>query len=157
MAGPEGVPKSMCTSMWCASRSWVSSSSERKVEAEQDAAGGYIQASQRNPALSNNGIFVVERETRTASDKRVVAVAEGQGIDVPQIAWVGCQGLARHADQLVTIHQNELRIYRVMRFDHPAVPHRRARSCRQILVCGCARCQQRIVAGMRPHRGEVDF
>ena len=66
-------------------------SSENKIKAQKQAAAGNVRAVDRRYAsLSQNGILVVERETRAAGNKWIVAVAEGQHIHIAKIsgqAW----------------------------------------------------------------------
>ena len=59
---------------------------ENKVEAQEEAAAGYIRTiKRRNSSLPENGILVVERKTCAAGNERIVAIAEGQNIYVAEI------------------------------------------------------------------------
>src|SRR6267378_6426933 len=91
-------------------------SSEDKIKPQKDAATSYVRSgNRRDTALTHNRIFVVEGEASAAGDERIVAIPECQRINVTEVAGVGRQRLARHADQLVSVDENELRVKCVVR------------------------------------------
>src|ERR1700682_5174753 len=63
-------------------------SSENKIEAQEQAATGDVQAVDgRSASLAKDGIFIVERETIAGGNKRVVTIAEGQYVNVAEVTW----------------------------------------------------------------------
>src|SRR6266851_3880675 len=143
-------------------RSWFSSSasSVNKVEAQEETATGYVEpCNWRDLFLTHDCVFVVEREACPAMHKGIVAIAEGEGVQVAQITRIAGQRLLRHADKFVAVDKNELRIDGVMRLDQCAVPLWRAGTRRQPvrIVGSCSCAQESILAAVHEERGDIEL
>src|SRR6266403_1866174 len=133
-------------------------SSEDKIKAQKDAATSYVRSgNRRDTALTHNRVFIVEGETGAAGHERIVAIPEGQRINVPKVAGVGRQSLTRHADQLVSVDKNELRVDRIVRLDHAAIPDWSARSRGEIGESGGACAKKGALSGVGVHGHEIEF
>src|SRR4029077_17226470 len=131
-------------------------SSEDKIKAQENAAAFDIRAGNgRHASLTNERILVVESEAGAAGDEWTVPIAKGQGVDVTQIAGVGRQCLARHANQLVPIDEDELWVPRIVRLDHPAIPGRPLCASGQVKVRGRAGAQEGALRRVRVHGHEI--
>src|SRR5437762_4877382 len=127
-------------------------SSEDKIKAQEDAATSHVRSgNRRDTALTHNRIFVVESETGAAGHERIVAIPEGQRINVPKVAGVGRQSLTRHADQLISVDKNELRVDRIVRLDHATIPDWSPCSCGQISEGGSACAKKGAFCRMSVH------
>src|SRR3974377_1780636 len=67
-------------------------------------------------------------EARAAVDKRVVARAEGEHVEIAQISRIGVEGLLRHAHEFVAVDDDPMRIEIVMTLEEAAVPGRSLRA-----------------------------
>src|SRR5712671_8006711 len=133
-------------------------SSENKIKAQEDAATSYVgSGNRRDAALTHNRIFVVESETGAAGHERIVAIPECQRINVPKVAGVGRQSLTRHADQLVSVDKNELRVDRIVRLDHAAIPDWSPCSRGEIGESGGACAKEGALSGVGVHGHEIEF
>ena len=115
------------------------------------------------------GIFAVERETRTAGNERVVATAEGVYVLVAEsgrrnaYAWNISSGnhwqsLLRHAHKFDPLYQDNLRVESVVAFKQSAIPGGILRADRERAVGRIRRRTGRqvfVIGTTEVHSGDV--
>src|SRR5712675_821475 len=133
-------------------------SSENKIKTQKDAATSYVGSGNwRDTALTHNRVFIVEGETGAAGHKGIVAIAECQRINIAEIAGVGRKSLTRHADQLIPVDKNELRIECVVSLDHATIPDWSPCSRGEIGESGGACAKEGALCSVRVHGHEIEF
>src|SRR5882762_1971356 len=133
-------------------------SSENKIKTNEKAAARHVgEGNWCDSSLTYNCIFVVEGEAGAAGHERIVAIAERQRINVAEVPRVGRESLTRHANQLVSVDKDELRIECVVRLDHAAVPDGPARTGWEVGVGGSACAEESAFCRVRVHGHEIEF
>src|ERR1700674_690325 len=99
----------------------------------------------------------MEREASATGNKGIVTIAKGQNVHVAQISGNAIQGLAGHANELVSIDQNELRIPGVVGLNRSDIPCRTVRSDGERIVRWRPGSQESVIASMDEHGGEVEL
>src|ERR1700682_534962 len=131
---------------------------ECEVKTQQQAAGGQIQSvNGRSASLPQDGVFAVVGKAGAAGNKGVVPQAECQHVFVAKGLGVGGENLARHADQLVPVDQDKLRVQVVVSLKEAAAPGRRPGAARKQLIGWGIRTQESTIPSMEEHGGHVEL
>src|SRR5579862_1714459 len=104
---------------------------EVEIESNKYATGPDVLAERTRGLRFGEGVFGVEGETGAAVHDRVVARAEGMGVEIAEIASVRGKSLPRNAHDFIAIEEYPLRAHGVMGFDKAAIPGGRLSADRQ--------------------------
>jgi hypothetical protein len=99
----------------------------------------------------------VDGQSRAAGHERVIPQPERIRVNVAQIARVGGECLAGHANDFVTLDKDELRGISEMSFDESAVPRWRSRSERQRRICSSSCPHEGIVPTVNEYGAEIEL